>query len=92
MCDIDRGNQTQFGSAYVVVSICKSTTNRAVGQFRFAQPRVYSVSPLYGPAAGGTIVRVRGADLNIGNRERTTVSLVATDSTGRRKTTSCDIT
>ena len=55
------------------------------GQFRFGLPRVYSVSPSYGPAAGGTIVKIRGEDLNIGNTERTTVSLVANGNTGRRR-------
>ena len=57
---------------------------------------MYSVSPSYGPGAGGTIVRVRGEDLNIGNTERTTVSLVTTGSGRRRRrqamgTASCDI-
>ena len=64
-------------------------------QFRFGQPRVYSVSPSYGPAAGGTVVSVRGEDLNIGNTERTTVSLLTTDGERRRRQTmemaSCDI-
>ena len=59
-------------------------TNQNVATwFRFGQPRVYSVSPSYGPSAGGTIVRVRGEDLNIGNIEKTTVSLLTTG-TGRR--------
>ena len=54
------------------------------------------MSPSYGPGAGGTIVRVRGEDLNIGNTERTTVSLVTTGSGRRRRrqamgTASCDI-
>lgn len=39
---------------------------------------MFSVNPSYGPAAGGTIVRVSGEDLNIGNTERTTVSLINT--------------
>ena len=92
-CVISSSNQTQPGSVDVVVNVCNK---EAIGQFRFGQPRVYSMSPSYGPAAGGTIVRIRGEDLNIGNADRTTVSLVPTSNTGRRKrqtmgTPSCDI-
>ena len=77
-CDISNGSQTQ-GSVDVVVRVSRmgGANQNATTQFRFGQPRVYSVSPSYGPAAGGTIVRVRGEDLNIGNTERTTVSLVS---------------
>ena len=84
-CDISSGSQTQ-GIVDVVVRVSRmgGANQNATTQFRFEQPRVYSVSPSYGPAAGGTIVRVRGEDLNIGNTERTTVSLVTTGS-GRRK-------
>ena len=92
-CVISSSNQTQPGSVDVVVNVCYK---EAIDQFWFGQPRVYSVSPSYGPAAGGTIVRVRGEDLNIGNTERTTVSLVASGNTGRRRrqtmgTPSCNI-
>ena len=88
-------NQTQ-GRVSVVVTIYRmgGADQNATFQFLFGQPRVYSVSPSYGPSAGGTMVRVRGEDLNIGNTERTTVSLVTTGS-GRRQTTgtaSCVIT
>ena len=83
-CDISNGSQTQ-GSVDVVVRVSRmgGANQNATTQFRFGQPRVYSVSPSYGPAAGGTIVRVRGEDLNIGNTERTTVSLVTTGSRRR---------
>ena len=79
-CDIT--GHTQPGTAIVVVTVSRmgGASRYAVSQFRFGEVRVYSVSPSYGPAAGGTIVRVRGEDLNIGNTERTTVSLVATGS------------
>ena len=92
-CDISSSNRTQPRMVGVVVNVCNK---EAIGQFQFGQPRVYSVSPSYGPAAGGTIVRVRGEDLNIGNTERTTVSLVATGNPGRRRrqtmgTPSCNI-
>ena len=93
-CDISSSNRTQPESVDVVVNVCNNT--EAIGQFRFGQPIVYSGSPSYGPAAGGTIARVRGEDLNIGNTERTTVSLVTNGNTGRRRrqtmgTPSCDI-
>ena len=76
-CNISSGNQTQ-GSVDVVVRVSRmeGANQNVTNKFRFGQPRVYSVSPSYGPVAGGTIVRVRGEDLNIGNTERTTVSLV----------------
>ena len=98
-CDISSSSQAQLpGMANVVVTVSRmgGANQDATTQFRFGQPRVYSVSPLYGPAAGGTIVRVRGEDLNIGNTEKTTVSLMATGSTGRRRrqtmgTPFCDI-
>lgn len=73
---VSTGNQTQ-GRVDVVVRIAGSTQD-ATAEFRFGQPKVFSVNPSYGPAAGGTIVRVRGEDLNIGNTERTTVSLINT--------------
>ena len=98
-CNISSGSQTQLGVANVVVTVSRmggANQDATSTQFRFGQPRVYSVSPSYGPGAGGTIVRVRGEDLNIGNTERTTVSLVTTGSGRRRRrqamgTASCDI-
>ena len=99
-CDISNDSQTQLlGIAIVVVTVSRmggANQFATSTQFQFGQPRVYSVSPSYGPSAGGTIVRVRGEDLNIGNTDRTTVSLVTTASGRRRKrqtmeTASCDI-
>ena len=84
---IGSSSQTQIGSVDVVVRVSRmgGADQNATTQFRFGQPRVYSVSPLYGPAAGGTIVGVRGEDLNIGNTENTTVSLVTTGSGRKRR-------
>ena len=97
-CDISSGSQTQLGVANVVVTVSRmggANQDATSTQFRFGQPRVYSVSPSYGPAAGGTVVSVRGEDLNIGNTERTTVSLLTTGGERRRRqtmeTASCDI-
>ena len=52
-CDIDSGNQTQ-GRVSVVVTIYRmgGADQNATFQFLFGQPRVYSVSPSYGPSAG----------------------------------------
>ena len=77
-CDIS--GQSQPGSVDFVVTVSRmgGTNQNVATWFRFGQPRVYSVSPSYGPSAGGTIVRVRGEDLNIGNIEKTTVSLLTT--------------
>ena len=84
-CDIS--GQSQPGSVDFVVTVSRmgGTNQNVATWFRFGQPRVYSVSPSYGPSAGGTIVRVRGEDLNIGNIEKTTVSLLTTGSGRRRK-------
>ena len=90
-CDIDggSGSQTQ-GSVSVVVSVRRSggPDRLTTSQFRFGEPRVFSVSPSFGPAGGGTLVRVRGKDLNIGNQDRTGVTLVMTQNMG---TASCTI-
>ena len=90
VCDIENGSssQTQAGSVNVVITVRRmgGADGTATAQFRFGLPRVYSVSPSFGPVAGGTMVRVRGEDLNIGNTERTTVSLVtAPVGSGRRR-------
>ena len=85
-CNISSGNQTQ-GTVDVVVKVSRmgGANQNAITKFRFGQPRVYSVSPSYGPVAGGTITRVRGEDLDIGNREGTIVSLLTAASVRRRQ-------
>ena len=55
-CDISNDSQTQLlGIAIVEVTVSRigGANQDATTQFRFGQPRVYSVSPSYGPAAGG---------------------------------------
>ena len=48
----------------------------STSQFRYFEPKIVSVSPTFGPAAGGTIMRVSGTYLNIGNQESTRVLLI----------------
>ena len=90
-CDTDGGSggQTQ-DRVDVVVRVRRmggpDQNVTSVQQFRFGVPRVYSVSPTFGPAGGGTVVRVRGEDLDIGNQDRIRVTLMmTTGGTGRRR-------
>ena len=43
--------------------------------FLYAVPTIDSVSPLFGPSAGGTLVRIRGSSLNISDTNETRVRL-----------------
>ncbi len=45
------------------------------GFFTAVDPTVSSVTPTFGPIAGGTTVVVRGTGLDVGNQEDTKVSL-----------------
>ncbi len=46
-----------------------------VGSFTAVSPAVNSVTPTFGPRAGGTTVAVSGTGLDVGNQEETRVSL-----------------
>ena len=89
-CNIngDSGNQTQ-GSVSVVVRVRRmggpdeDATSRQM--FRFGMPRMFSVSPPFGPAGGGTVIKVRGEDLDIGNQERTRVTLTTNNGDSERR-------
>ena len=48
------------------------------GSFTAIDPTVSSVTPTFGPMAGGTKVVVRGTALNVGNQEDTRVFLEGT--------------
>ncbi len=50
------------------------------GSFTTVDPTVSSVTPTFGPMAGGTKVVVRGSALNVGNQEDTRVSLEVSES------------
>ncbi len=45
------------------------------GSFTAVNPTVSSVTPTFGPMAGGTTVAVRGTELDVGNQRNTRVSL-----------------
>ncbi len=47
----------------------------SAGSFTTVDPTVNSVTPTFGPMAGGTKVVVRGTALDVGNQEDTRVSL-----------------
>ena len=42
----------------------------------YASPVIGGIYPVRGPTAGSTIVHISGSNLNIGNMERTTASVV----------------
>ena len=51
------------------------------GSFAAVYPTVNSVTPTFGPMAGGTTVAVSGTGLDVGNQEDTRVSLNVSGST-----------
>ena len=87
-CELASGSQQAAGPANVVMTISTTGGNRMASstqQFRLAVSRVLSVSPSFGPAAGGTMMRISGEELDIGNRDKTTVTLVMADGRRRRR-------
>ena len=56
-----------------------SFTTSLLTNFIVADPTISSVSPTFGPMAGGSILTVSGTDLNVGNTENTRVTLNGSD-------------
>ena len=56
-------------------------------QYQFTTPIIQSVSPTYGPVSGGTRIRVKGTNLDIGNKEMTRV--IMRESLSRKKRNTC---
>ena len=56
--------------------------------FQFLTPTIRSVNPTFGPVSGGTLVRVEGTNLDIGNNEETKVIMRGSSSKKRRKRSS----
>ena len=51
-------------------------SNMEVGSFMYVSPVIGGIYPVRGPTAGSTVIHISGSNLNIGNRERSTASVV----------------
>ena len=72
ICDIQNSSSSQAqGNVSVVVTVRRSNDSNKMTsfQFQFKEASVISIFPSFGPAAGGTIVKLGGLNLNIGNKE-----------------------
>ena len=69
-----------------------SVTADSMAQFQYLTPVIQSVSPTYGPASGGTRIRVQGTNFDIGNREMTGVILRESSSGNTCPDVNCTIT
>ena len=56
-----------------------------VAEYFFRNPMIESVSPSFGPVSGGTVVVVRGSNLDIGNSDETKVQFVVITSSSRKR-------
>ena len=74
----------------VIVNTTAPQNKTAVSstKFQFLTPNVHSVSPTFGPVSGGTLVRIEGTNLDIGNKEETKVIMRESSSNKRRKRSS----
>lgn len=69
-------NTTELGRVKLVVNLTRLSgivTATANTLFNVIEPNVTSVEPTYGPIAGGSVLTIRGTDLNIGNSARVTL-------------------
>ena len=75
----------------VIINVIVNTTapqpKTAVSgtHFQFLTPTIQSVNPTFGPVSGGTLVRVEGTNLDIGNKEETKIIMRESSSNKRRK-------
>ena len=71
----------------VIVNTTAAQPKTAVSstQFKFLTPIIQSVSPTFGPTSGGTLVRVEGTNLDIGNKEENKVIMRESSLNKRRK-------
>ena len=77
MC-MTRESSVEIQNALIIVSVMRSDgsiVSAASTSFSYLQPTIVSVSPEFGPMAGGTQVEVRGTHLDIGNAKETKVQL-----------------
>ena len=70
----------------VVVSSAEVTLSRSgespqnIGTFRYAEPMITGITPAKGTLSGGSAVVISGENLDIGNKEGTTVYTAASTS------------
>ena len=87
-------NDSNTVTSNVIITVIVNTTapqpKTAVSSthFQFLTPIIQSVSPTFGPASGGTQVRVEGTNLDIGSKEETKVIMRQSSSKKRRKRSS----
>ena len=61
-------------SVYIELSL---SSGQAVSkqQFRLLTPEIFEIDPIQGPVAGGTVLTLRGQNLNIGNIHDTRITI-----------------
>ena len=67
---------TAVGPTTIMIIRSLAGSNSEIGSFIYASPVIRGIYPVRGPTAGSTIVYISGSNLNIGNMERTTASVV----------------
>ena len=82
-------NNTVTSNVIITVTVNTTAPQPKTGvsgtQFQFLTPTIQSVNPTFGPVSGGTLVRVEGTNLDIGNNEETKVIMREFSSKKRRK-------
>ena len=75
-------------SVVVTIKRTNGILQSAMIGYSFLNPVIESVSPTFGPVSGGTNVRVRGRNLDIGNTEFTRVQFLNSGIDGKRRSAS----
>ena len=74
MCVVPSGMTAS--STGVTLSRSGESLRRDIGTFRYAGPLIIGITPNKGTPSGGSAVVISGENLDIGNKERTTVYAV----------------
>ena len=90
VCSITPDDSNTITSNVTITVIVNTTapqpkTAVSSTHFQFLTPIIQSVSPTFGPTSGGTLVRVEGTNLDIGNKEENKVIMRESSSNKRRK-------
>ena len=74
---VTRSVSTMDENTDLVVSVLRSDGSvvNGISTYSYLQPMIGSVSPVFGPMAGGTKVEITGTNLHIGNKQETRVHL-----------------